>query len=77
MSVTHTQIEEFDSVVLTEALDGWPAGTRGVVQGAKGSSRLVQITEYDESRDMLDHIMYVDLDQIRLTHKHRRRDSGD
>jgi hypothetical protein len=77
LSITQTQIEEYDSVVLTQALGGWPAGTRGVVQGVRGSSRLVEITEYDESRDFLDHIMYVGLDQISLAHKHRPRSSGD
>jgi hypothetical protein len=77
MSVTQTQIEEYDSIVLTEAIDDWPLGTRGVVQGVRGSSRLIQISEYDESRDILDHIFYVGLDQIRLVHKHRRRTPAD
>ena len=77
MSITHTEINEYDSVALTEAIDGWPAGTRGVVQGVRGSSRLIEIPEYDESRDILDHIMDVGLGQIRLVHKHQRRSPGD
>jgi hypothetical protein len=75
MSIIQTQIDEYDSVVLTEARGGWAAGTPGVVQGTRGSSRLVEITGYDESRDILDHIMYID--QLRLVHKHRPRSPGD
>jgi hypothetical protein len=69
MSIAQIQIEEHDCVVLTEALEGWPAGARGVVQGARGSSRLVEIIEVDESRDILEHLLVVELDQIRLVWK--------
>jgi len=72
LSITHTQIDEYDSVALIEPLDGWQAGTRGVVQGMRGSTRTVEITDYDESRDFLDHILEVDFDQLRLVRKHRR-----
>ena len=72
MSITQIQIDEYDSVALTEPLDGWQAGTRGVVQGIHGSKRTVEITEYDESRDLLDHILVADVDRLRLVHKHRR-----
>ena len=75
MSITQVQIDEYDSVALVEPLDGWHAGTRAVVQGMRGSKRTVEITEYDESRDFLDHILVVDVDQLRLLHKHRRSDS--
>ena len=36
MSVTQTQIDEYDSVALIEPLDGWQAGTPAVVQGVRG-----------------------------------------
>ena len=70
MSVTHTQIDEYDSVALIEAFDGWQTGTPGVVQGVRGSSGIVEITDYDESRDFLDHILVVEVDRLRLVHKH-------
>jgi hypothetical protein len=72
MSVTQTQIDEYDSVALIEPLDGWQAGTPAVVQGVRGSMRTIEITAYDESRDILDHILIVDVTQLRLVHKHRR-----
>jgi hypothetical protein len=71
MSVTQTQIEELDSVALLEPVEIWPAGTRGVVQGVKGSHRLVEVVEYDDIRDVLDHIIVARTDQLRLVHKHR------
>ena len=75
MSVTQTQIDEYDSVALIESVDGWSAGTRGVVQLVRGSKRIVEITDYDESREFLDHILEVDIDQLRLVRKHHRRGS--
>jgi hypothetical protein len=66
-----TQIDEYDLVALIEPFDGWRVGTRGVVQGVRGSSRIVEIAEYDESREFLDHILFVDVDRLRLVHKHR------
>jgi len=71
MCGTQAQIDEYDCVVLTEPVGGWKAGTPGVVQGVRGSSRTVEVTEYDESRDVLDHILVVEVDQLRLVHKHR------
>jgi hypothetical protein len=71
MSITKTQIDEYDCVALIVPFGGWKAGTPGVVQGVRGSSRTVEITEYDESRDILDHILVVEVDQLRLVHKHR------
>jgi hypothetical protein len=77
MSIAQIQIDEYDCVVLTEPLGGWPAGTRGVVQGVNGSSRLIEIADYDESRDFLDHILYASLEQIRLVWKCPPPGSGD
>jgi hypothetical protein len=74
MSVTHTQIQEYDSVALAEPLDGWHVGTLAVVQGVRGSSRTVEIAEYDESREFLDHILVVEVDQLRLVRKHHGAD---
>ena len=71
MSIVQTQIEEYDSVALSRSLDGWAAGTVGVVQAVRGSSRTVEITGYDESRDLLDHILTVDVGLLRLVRKHR------
>jgi hypothetical protein len=76
MSITQVQIDEYDSVALVGPLDGWHAGTHGVVQGMRGSKRTVEITDYDESRDLLDHILVVDVDRLRLVHKHRRSGSA-
>lgn len=71
MSITQTQIEEYDAVALAISVSGWRVGTRGVVQGSRGSSRTVEITEYDETREFLDHILVVDVDRLRLVRKHR------
>jgi hypothetical protein len=73
MSVTHTQIDEYDSVALIEPVDDWRADTRGVVQLVRGSRRVLEVTDYDESREFLDHILEVEVDQLRLVRKHHRR----
>lgn len=75
MSVTQAQIDEYDSVALTEPVDGWRAGTRGVVQLVRGTKRIVEITSYDESREFLDHILVVDTARLRLVRKHRQPES--
>jgi hypothetical protein len=75
MSVTQVQIDEYDSVALTEPTDGWNSGTLGVVQGVRGSEMLVEVTDYDAQREFLDHIFYVQVNRLRLVRKHRRPDA--
>jgi hypothetical protein len=66
MSTTQTMFGEYDTVALREPLDGWPAGTMGVVQLVNGLYRTVEVLEYDDSRDTLDHIIVAQPEQLRL-----------
>lgn len=67
MSTTQTMIEEYDTVALRDDFEGWPAGTLGIVQLVHdGAYRTVEILKYDDGREILDHILVVRNDRLRL-----------
>jgi hypothetical protein len=70
MSTTRTVIGEHDVVVLVNAVERWPAGTRGTVVGIYPDYKLVEITGIENSGgDMLEYLPDVADEDLRLVWK--------
>jgi hypothetical protein len=67
---------ELDEVELTVEIGDWPAGTRGAVVSVYEDSVLVEIVEGQEERDLLDCLVGVADQDLRIVHRHLR-DPGD
>jgi hypothetical protein len=70
MSITHTAIGENDVVVLTSAVERWPAGTKGTVVGVYPGFKMVEIAGIENSGDdMLEYLPDVADEDLRLVWK--------
>jgi hypothetical protein len=70
MSTTHTVIGEHDVVVLINAVERWPAGTKGTIVGVHREFKLVEITGIEDSGDdMLEYLPAVADRDLRLVWK--------
>jgi ribosomal protein L24 len=70
MSTTHTDIGEYDVVVLVNAVDGWPAGTKGTVVDVHPPHKTVEIEGIEQSDDdMLEYLPMVADEDLRLVSK--------
>ena len=70
MSTTHTVIGEHDVVVLVNAVERWPAGTRGTVVDIRPGFKTVEITGIENSGDdMLEYLPDVTDEDLRLVWK--------
>jgi hypothetical protein len=70
MNTTQTVIGEHDVVVLVNAVDRWPAGTRGTVVGVHPDYKIVEVTGIENSGDdMLDYLPEVANEDLRLVWK--------
>jgi hypothetical protein len=67
MSTTHTVIGEHDLVVLINAVERWPAGTRGTVVDIHPNFKTVEIKGIENSGDdMLEYLPMVADEDLRL-----------
>jgi hypothetical protein len=70
MNFTQTVIGEHDVVVLTKAVERWPAGTKGTVVSDHPAYKVVEITGIEDSGDdMLDYLPEVASEDLRLVWK--------
>lgn len=70
MSTTHTVIGEHDVVVLVNAVERWPAGTKGTVVGIYPGYKIVEITGIENSGDdMLEYLPHATDEDLRLVWK--------
>ena len=71
MSTAHTDIGEYDVVVLVNAVDRWPAGTKGTVVDIHPPYKTVEIEgiEHSDDDDMLDYLPMVADEDLRLVSK--------
>jgi hypothetical protein len=71
VSLTQTTIGEHDVVVLTKAVERWPAGTRGTVVSDHPDWKLVEVVGIENSADdeMLDYMPAVATEDLRLVWK--------
>jgi hypothetical protein len=71
MSVAQAVIGEHDVVVLTKAVERWPAGTRGTVISDHPDYKTVEISGIENSADdeMLDYMPDVRTEDLRLVWK--------
>jgi hypothetical protein len=70
MSATDMVIGEHDVVVLVNAVERWPAGTRGTVVDIYPGSKTVEITGIENSGDdMLEYLPMVANEDLRLIWK--------
>jgi hypothetical protein len=70
MRTTRTVIGEHDVVVLINAVERWPAGTRGTVVSVHREFKLVEITGIEDSGDdMLEYLPAVADEDVRLVWK--------
>lgn len=70
MSTTQTAIGELDRVVLVNAVEGWPAGTKGTVALVYPSYKVLEIDGIEESDDdMLEYLPTVTDEDLRLIRK--------
>ena len=78
MSTVETVIGEHDVVVLTKAVERWPAGTKGTVISDHPDWKLVEIVGIENSGDdeMLDYMPAVASEDLRLIRKCPLSDSS-
>jgi hypothetical protein len=71
MSTTQTVIGEHDVVVLVNAVECWPAGTKVTVVSDHPTYKIVEISGIEESKDdeMLDYLPTVATEDLRLVWK--------
>jgi hypothetical protein len=70
MTTTHTDIGEYDIVVLVNAVGRWPGGTRGTVVDVRLPYMTVEIEGIEESDDdMLEYLPDVEPENLRLVRK--------
>ena len=70
MSMTQTVIGEHDVVVLINAIERWPAGTKGTVVSDHPDYKLVEMPGIEDSGDdMWDYIPAVATENLRLVWK--------
>ncbi|HTR75715.1 MAG TPA: hypothetical protein VMH33_10740 [Solirubrobacterales bacterium] len=70
MSTTRTAIGEHDVVDLVDALERWPAGTRGTVVSDHRDHKIIEIAGIEKSGDdMLDYLPEVATENLRLIRK--------
>ena len=70
MSTTPTDIGEYDVVALVNAVDRWPAGTKGTVVDIHPPYKTVEIEGIEQSDDdMLDYLPMVADEDLRLVSK--------
>jgi hypothetical protein len=71
MSVAQAVIGEHDVVVLTRAVERWPAGTEGTVISDHPAYKLVEIVGIENSADdeMLDYMPALAAEDLRLVWK--------
>ena len=76
MSTVQTVIAEHDVVVLTKAVERWPAGTKGTVISDRPDWKLVEIVGIEDSADdeVLDYMPEVATEDLRLVSKAPSRD---
>jgi hypothetical protein len=67
MSVTDQEIKEIDVVSFKEAVDGWPAGTRGTVVIDHGDVKTIEIS--DDLGQTLD-LPAVSVEKLELVEKY-------
>ena len=71
MSIAQTVIGEHDVVVLTRAVDRWPAGTTGTVVSDHPAYKVVEMPGIEESGDdMLEYMPEVATEDLRLVWKY-------
>jgi hypothetical protein len=71
MTTTQTVIGEHDVVVLLNAVERWPAGTKGTVVSDHPGYKLVEIDGIENSEDdeVLDYMPAVATEDLRLIWK--------
>ena len=71
MSTVADLIGEHDVVVLTKAVERWPAGTKGTVISDRPDLKLVEIVGIEDSADdeVLDFMPEVATEDLRLVSK--------
>ena len=68
--MTQTVIGEYDTVELVNAVERWPAGTKGTVVLDRPTSKTVEIVGIEESGDdMLDYLPDIATEDLRLVRK--------
>ena len=67
MATVKQSIGEVDVVSFAEAVNGWPAGTRGAVVHDFGEMKMVEVS--NESGETLD-LPVVSVEKLRLESKH-------
>ena len=63
-------IHELDRVELIKDVDGWRAGTRGTVVSLNPKSALVEVPDPDYARGLLDSMVDVYFDDLRVIERH-------
>lgn len=69
MATVKHAIGEIDVVELREAVESWPAGTKGTVVGDHGDVKLIEISEDQPPGQMLD-LIYVGEPKLKLIAKY-------
>ncbi len=67
MAIVKQSIGEVDVVSFTEAINGWPSGTRGAVVHDFGEMKMVEIS--NDQGETLD-LPVVSVEKLRLESKH-------
>lgn len=62
--MTTMRLHEHDIVELRRDIDGWPAGTVGAIVSVYPHSALVEVSDPDDERDLLEELVSVPADAL-------------